>query len=58
MEAHPDLYHELNGVVCPWLEGGKFEIGSLQCPGFGFNVEPDVSAMQTPDEWNFASLGL
>jgi len=58
LDAHPDLYRELNAVVCPRLEDGKFDIASLQCHGFGFNVEPDVNAMQTPDEWNFASLGL
>ena len=44
--------------ACQWLVDGRFEIDSLQCIGFGFDVEPDFAAMQSPEEWQFASLGL
>lgn len=56
LAAHHDLYAEQHGVVAPRLVDGRFEIGSLQCEGFGFAVEPDMSAMQSPHEWKFASL--
>lgn len=56
LAAHGDLYAERNGVVAPLLVDGRFHIGSLQCEGFGFAVEPDMNAMQSPDEWEFASL--
>lgn len=56
LAAHGNLYAKQNGVVAPRLVDGRFEIGSLQCEGFGFNVEPDSNAMQSPDEWQCASL--
>jgi hypothetical protein len=58
LAAHGDFYTERQGVVGPRLNDGKFEIGSLQCIGFGFSIEPDFDSLQTPTEWEFASLGL
>lgn len=58
LEAHPDFYCRRHGRVAPWLNDGKFQIGSLQCAGFGFAVEPDFSGFESPAEWQFASLGL
>ena len=58
LHKHSDLYHENNGIIAPRLVNGRFEIGSLQCMGFGFDVEPDIDAMESLDEWDFASLGL
>jgi len=59
---HGDLYARQNGVISPRLVDGRFEIGSLQCEGFGFAVTPDMAfdgqTMQSPGEWEFASLGL
>ena len=55
---HGDLYTELNNVVTPRIVNGQFAIGSLQCPGFGFAVEPDLDAMQSTDQWSFDSLQL
>ena len=40
------------------MQDGQFQIGSLQCAGFGFAVEPDMSAYQSADDWSFDSLGL
>jgi hypothetical protein len=56
LAAHGDLYSEQNGVVAPLLVDGRFQIGSLQCEGFGFAVEPDMNAMQSPEEWECESL--
>lgn len=55
---HSDLYGMQGGVVAPWLENGRFGIESLQCAGFGFAVEPDMEAMESPNEWQYESLGL
>jgi len=58
LAAHRDFYEKRHGRVSPRLTDGQFQIGSLQCVGFGFDVEPDLDAMQSPDEWEFSSLGL
>jgi len=58
IRAHPDLYHQQGDVVAPQLVDGRFQIASLQCTGFGFDVEPRMESMQGPEEWKFASLGL
>ncbi len=51
LAAHGDLYDCRRGRVVPAVRAGRFEIGSLQCTGFGFAVEPDLESMQSPDEW-------
>lgn len=56
LAAHGDLYARQNGVVAPRLAAGRLDVRSLQCEGFGFAVEPDMSAMQSTDAWEFASL--
>jgi hypothetical protein len=56
LAAHPDFYTEEHGIVGPRITDGRFEIGSLQCPGFGFAVEPDLATMEPADTWTFASL--
>ncbi|MBP87366.1 MAG: mandelate racemase [Planctomycetaceae bacterium] len=58
LAKHSDLYANRNDIIAPRLVDGQFEIESLQCEGFGFAVEPDMDAMQSPEEWDFASLGL
>ncbi len=58
LEAHGDFYAEQNGIIAPRLADGQFQIGSLHCVGFGFAVEPDFELMQSPDEWEYESLGL
>ena len=57
LAAHGDFYIQQHGRICPHLTNGRFQIGSLQCTGFGFAVEPDFDSMQTPDQWEFDSLG-
>jgi hypothetical protein len=43
LEAHPDLYHEADRQVRLSIEGGRIALGSLECPGFGSAVVPDLS---------------
>ncbi len=58
LARHGDFYTEEGGIVGPNIVDGRFRIGSLQCIGYGFAVEPDFSSMLAPDEWSYASLGL
>ena len=58
LAAHGDLYARQHDVIAPNIVDGKFTIGSIQCPGFGFAVEPDVASMESPDAWSFSSLGI
>ncbi len=58
LAVHGDFYHEHNGRIAPRIIGGQMEIASLDCPGFGFAVMPDMALRQPPDLWRFESLGL
>ncbi len=58
LDKHGDFYTQRSGIVAPNLTDGRFRTGSLQCVGFGFDVQPDMDSMQSSDEWEFASLGL
>jgi L-alanine-DL-glutamate epimerase-like enolase superfamily enzyme len=57
LRAHPDFYTQQHGRISPHVQNGRFEIGSLQCVGFGFAVEPDFATMEPPEAWRFESLG-
>lgn len=46
LAAHPDLYHEQNGRVRLKLRDGKFDVGSLDCVGFGSVALPDIDATE------------
>lgn len=56
LAAHGDFYAEEHGIIGPHISGGCFQIGSLQCAGFGFAVEPDMSTMEAAETWTFESL--
>jgi hypothetical protein len=43
LQAHPDLYAEDDGRVRLRIERGRLALGSLECPGFGSSVVPDLS---------------
>ena len=43
LAAHPDLYHAQDGRVRLRIRDGQLAIGSLQCPGFGASVSPELS---------------
>jgi hypothetical protein len=58
LRAHGDLYGQQHGIVGPRVVQGQFQIGSLQCPGFGFAVLPDFGSLELASEWSFDSLGI
>jgi len=58
LAAHADMYGQTGSVIGPRVMQGRLEIGSLQCAGFGFAVLPDFTSMQSPEQWDYASLGL
>lgn len=58
LAAHGDFYVEEHGIVGPRIVDGQLHINSLHCVGFGFAVEPDMSAMEPAETWKFESLGL
>jgi hypothetical protein len=43
LQAHPDLYGEEDRHVRLRIERGRLALGSLECPGFGSAVVPDLS---------------
>jgi hypothetical protein len=54
LNAHPDLYRQdEHGRVRLRIEGGRLALGSLECPGFGSAVVPDLSstAPMPPADW-------
>jgi hypothetical protein len=56
LAAHPDFYTDAAGIVGPRITDGRFAVGSIvDCPGFGFAVEPDVDAMVPPEDWTFTT---
>jgi hypothetical protein len=46
MEAHPDLYADTSRGPRLKIRDGMLEIGSLDVPGLGAAMEPDVAAME------------
>lgn len=58
LAAHGDFYVHEHGIVGPHIVDGQLHIASLQCDGFGFAVEPDMSALEPAESWQFESLGL
>ena len=58
LAAHGDLYHEQKGCIAPRIFQGRMQLASLDCPGFGFAVLPEMSLRQSVEQWNFDSLGL
>jgi L-alanine-DL-glutamate epimerase-like enolase superfamily enzyme len=52
-EAHPDLYRVAGGKPRLRIEGGRLQLDSLDCKGFGSAVVPDLSttAPMARAEW-------
>lgn len=53
LAAHPDLYHDQGGRVRLRIDGGHFQIGSIQTSGFGASIAPDFDAAEPmqPAAW-------
>lgn len=58
IEAHEDFYEQQGESIGPRIVDGCFQVGSLRCAGFGFEVVPDIEEWTPADAWDFASLGL
>lgn len=46
LAAHPDLYHEQDGVVRVRITNGRLAIGSLGCAGFAVGAAPDWASLR------------
>ena len=57
LSAHGDLYTADHAIIGPKITDGRFDIGSLQCPGFGLRQARHVADVPS-DTWTFDSLGL
>lgn len=55
---HGDLYEQRDGRIGLRIVEGEIAIGSLQTPGMGFAVTPDMGTMTPPDRWSLDSLGI
>ena len=53
---HEDLYREMGDSLVLDIRDGRIELGSLQLPGLGVGVAPDLDSMVPLEEWEFASL--
>jgi L-alanine-DL-glutamate epimerase-like enolase superfamily enzyme len=52
LDAHPGLYHRVDGRVSLAIRDGAIDLRSLACAGFGTAAEPDwdaMGAMAVPD---------
>jgi hypothetical protein len=51
LRCHGDLYAEQHGRIAPHIVDGRFQIASLQCPGFGFAALPQLDEWQSAEEF-------
>jgi hypothetical protein len=58
LALHPDLYERRGDEVYLRIEDGTLACASLQVPGMGFAVLPDMASLTPVDHWDFASLGV
>lgn len=56
LARHPDLYAPSGGGMRLRISEGAMAIGSLNCPGMGFAVSPDMAAMTPAENWSFDDL--
>ncbi len=53
---HGDLYQQRGTMVGLRITQGSIDIGSLQGPGFGFAVPPNMDRMVPAREWEYSML--
>lgn len=56
MAAHPDLYEERSGIIAAAVHDGRFRIGSLHGPGFGFAPIINQSDFTPVEDWRYDSM--
>jgi L-alanine-DL-glutamate epimerase-like enolase superfamily enzyme len=56
LKAHPDLYAPLGKGAQLAVRDGHLDIASLQVPGLGCAVSPDLGKRIAPADWTFAML--
>ncbi|MBT4486502.1 MAG: mandelate racemase [Rhodospirillaceae bacterium] len=44
--AHPDMYHQADGVTRLTIKDGQIALGSLDAVGYAYGAEPDFSPMR------------
>ena len=53
LRAHPDLYARGPSGIALRIEGGRLSLGSLQVPGYGYDVDIRVDERTPLDAWRF-----
>ena len=53
LDAHPDLYRELDPGVGVRIEDGRMRTGSLVCAGFGYDVAIEPPKRTPLAEWSY-----
>ena len=53
---HEGLYRQRDDALVLDIRRGRIELGSLQLPGLGVGVAPDLDSMVPLEEWEFSSL--
>ena len=56
LAAHPDLYERAGGRIQLAIRDGAIAIDSLDQPGLGSTVMPDLENRIAPQDWSFAML--
>src|SRR5690606_3476440 len=56
LKAHPDLYEETREGAQLAVRDGHLDIASLQVPGLGCALTPDLGKRIAPADWTFAML--
>ncbi len=56
LAAHPDLYERSGGRIQLAIRDGALTIASLDRPGLGSSVTPDLARRIAPEDWSFDML--
>ncbi|MCA1868857.1 mandelate racemase [Agrobacterium genomosp. 3] len=56
LAIHPDLYERKDGRVLLAIHDGALRIGSLETPGLGSSVTPNLKERIDPASWSFEML--
>jgi len=55
LSRHGDLYERNDGGTMLAVHGGALKLASLECPGYGVALEPDLEAMTPLESWKTAA---